>query len=785
MTSGAPDATSAQDTTQASDIVVVGTRTAGRTRLESVAPVDVISGSALRQQGTTELGQALSVQVPSLDFPRSAAVDGTDSIRPATLRGLSPDQTLVLVDGIRGHVSALLNTNGSVGRGSSAFDLNTIPTVALDGVEVLRDGASAQYGSDAIAGVINLRLRKADHGGGASVTYGQYHTNVEAARTSYDRNDGRTVDVSAWQGFGLGNGGFLTLSGDYLHRGYTSRGDLDRRVTPNRVVSRFGDPEVDQYSVFANFGAPVAAGWTLHGYAGYQDRDSTGAAFYRTPTNVNNVASIYPDGFLPLINVKSKDLTTALGLKGQISGWTVDFNVSYGRNSLRFATLDSISSTYGAASPTNFYDGRIVYDQLTGGVDASRRYEVGSGTINVAAGIQARREGFEIRPGQVESYSRGPLGATPGLGSGAQGFQGFSIANALDRHRSNVGGYVDLEGRFAGLTLGLAGRAEHYSDFGETVTGKFSARYDFDEHFALRGTVSNGFRAPSLQQSFYTLTQPQVANVGGVATIVDTGLYPSTSPVATALGGRALRPEKSFNLSGGGVLRFGRFDLSVDAYRIRIRDQIALSDNLGTGINATPQIAALLAPYGVSAARFFVNGVRSTTRGIDVVAHYRLPSTSIGMFDLTAAANFNEVDITDVPTSTGIVSVPALFGPQRVAAFERGTPRTKVSGQAEWSHDGFGATLRGTYYGNVIQPATSVADYVGTGRHLIVDAEVRGSVARSVDLAIGVNNLFDVYPDRVPDTNAANYNNGGTAFPYYSPFGFNGRYMYARAGVRW
>ncbi|WP_294391662.1 TonB-dependent receptor [uncultured Sphingomonas sp.] len=779
----ATDAAPTADTPE--EIVIVGSRGEGRTRLQSATPVDVISGNVLRQQGTTELAQALSVQVPSLDFPRSAAVDATDAIRPAALRGLSPDQTLVLINGIRGHSSALLNTNGSVGRGSAAFDLNTIPPVALGSVEVLRDGASAQYGSDAIAGVINLRLREADHGGGATVTYGQYITEVNAARTSYDRHDGGTVNASAWQGFKLGEDGFLTVSGEYLDRNRTSRGDLDRRVTPNRVTSRFGDPSVEQYSGFANFSLPLNDVWSLYGYGGYQHRDSTGSAFFRLPTNANNVAAIYPDGFVPRINVKSNDINSALGLKGEVADWNVDLNVAYGRNGLRFATLNSINSTFGAASPTDFYDGRVNYEQLTAGIDVSKRFDFAGGGLTVAWGVEGRREGFEIKPGQVESYARGPLGGNGALGSGAQGFQGFSTANALDRHRRNIGGYVDLEAKFDRLTLGLAGRAEDYSDFGSPATGKLSGRYDFTDNFALRGTVSNGFRAPSLQQSYYTLTQPQVTNVGGVATIVDTGLYPSTSPVATALGGRALKAEKSFNLSGGSVVRFGRFDLSVDAYRIRIRDQIGLSDNLGTGVNATPEIAQLLAPYNVSAARFFVNGLRSTTKGIDVVGHYRLPTDRVGLFDLTASANFNKVDITRVPTGTGIVTVPALFGPQRVAAYEHGTPRVKVVGQADWSLDRFGATLRATYYGNVTQPATTVADYADTGRHVIVDAEARVKLAERLNVALGVNNLFDVYPDRVLDTNAANYNNGGTAFPYYSPFGFNGRYLYARVGVNW
>uniref|UniRef100_UPI0035CC08C0 TonB-dependent receptor plug domain-containing protein n=1 Tax=uncultured Sphingomonas sp. TaxID=158754 RepID=UPI0035CC08C0 len=770
---------------EGADIIVTGTRTAGRSRLDSSSPVDVLSAATLQRQGTTELAAALAVVVPSIDFPRSAAVDATDSVRPITLRGLSPDETLVLIDGIRGHSSALLNTNGSVGRGSAAFDLDTIPTVALESVEVLRDGASAQYGSDAIAGVINLRLRKADHGGGASASFGEYITDVDTARTSYHRNDGRTVDVSAWQGFKLGEGGFLTVSGDYQNRGRTSRGDLDTRVTPNAIVSNFGDPKVEQYSGFVNFSTPINDIWSVYGHGGYQHRDSTSAAFYRLATNANNVASIYPAGFLPRINIRSDDFNSALGIKGELSGWNVDFNTSFGANALRFDTRNSINSTYGAASPTSFYDGRIRYSQVTAGLDVDKKFDLSNGSLNVAWGIDSRYESFKITPGQVESYARGPLGANTALGSGAQGFQGFTPANALDRHRGNISVYLDLEAKIADLTLGLAGRGEGYSDFGTTGTGKFSARYDFGPHVALRGTVSNGFRAPSLQQQFYTLTQPLTANINGVATPVDTGLYPSTSPVATALGGKALQPEKSFNLSGGGVLRFGRFDLSVDAYRIKIRDQIALSDNLGTGINNTPQIAALLAPFNVTAARFFVNGLRSTTRGLDIIGHYKTGRAAYGVFDLTASANLNEVRITSVPTAIGSVAVPALFGPQRVAAFEHGTPRVKVVGQAEWSLDDFGATLRGSYYGNVTQPASSLVDYVDTGRHLIVDAEVRAKVAHAATLAVGANNLFDVYPDRVPATNVLNYNNGGTAFPYYSPFGFNGRYVYGRVSLAW
>ncbi|KHL25501.1 TonB-dependent receptor [Croceibacterium mercuriale] len=771
----------------ANEIVVTGTRTPGRSRLETASPVDVLSSEALRAQGTSELGQALANVAPSIDFPRSAAVDGTDSVRPATLRGLSPDQTLVLVNGIRGHSSALLNTNGSVGRGSAAFDLNTIPTIALDRVEVLRDGASAQYGSDAIAGVINLRLREASEGGGGTVSYGQYVTSVEPARSEYERRDGKTVNVAVWQGMRLGSDGFLTLSADYLDRGFTSRGDLDRRVNPARVTSRFGDPEVEQVSLFGNFGAPFAGDWDVYGFAGYQFRDSTGAAFPRLANNVNNVASIYPDGFRPMINVRSDDVNSALGLRGPVGDWDLDLSVSWGRNQLRFRTLDSINSTYGAASPTDFRDGKLAYDQLVTGADASRLYELGGGdTLNVAAGLEYRRESFEITQGQVESYARGPLGGNTALGSGAQGFQGFSPANVVDVSRDNVSAYLDLEAQLGRLLIGVAARGESYSDFGETATGKVSARYDFTDSFALRGAASTGFRAPSLQQSFYTLTQPQVAAApGGGVTIVDTGTFPATSPVAVALGGQPLDPEKSFNLSAGAVFRSGGFNLSIDAYRIKVRDQLALSDNLGTGVNATPQITALLAPFNVSAARFFVNGIRSTTRGIDVVANYRLPTDAAGRFDFTLAGNLNEVELTEVPTGTGTITVPALFGQQRIVGLERGTPRVKVSGQTNWELDGFGALVRATYYGSVTQPAPTPANYAYTGKHVIVDLEARAPLFGQAELAVGANNLFDVYPDFVPETNAINYNNGGTAFPYYSPFGFNGRYLYARINLDW
>ncbi|MFC4257324.1 TonB-dependent receptor [Altererythrobacter xixiisoli] len=763
-------AAQAQDASDGEDqIIVTGTRAEGRSRLDSAAPVDVLGGDVLRRQGSTELAQALTTVAPSIDFPRSSAVDGTDAIRPATLRGLSPDQTLVLINGIRGHTSALLNVGGSVGRGSAAVDLNTIPTAALDRIEVLRDGASAQYGSDAIAGVINLRLREARSGGGVSATYGVYSTDIDTARGSRSKTGEPVLTVSGWQGVSLGNNGFFTLSGEYVDRSATSRGDFDPRVTPNRVTSRFGDPEVEQATIFANAGIGLGEAFELYGWAGYQDRDSKSAAFPRlaSAAATGGVGSVWPDGFLPLIHTKSRNLTSAVGVRGDLGDWNVDLNLSYGRNRIEFRTLDSANYSLGAATPTDFYDGAVAYDQWVAGLDVTRSFDAFE-SLNVAFGAEWRREGYTIEAGELASYT----------GSGAQGFGGFAPRNEVKADRRNISAYLDVEAELTSqLLLGVAGRVEDYSDFGSTVNGKVSLRYDLTDWFALRGTASTGFRAPSLQQQYFT----SVASVVSGPDVLLTGTYPSIDDVAVKLGGKPLQPEKSTNFSVGGVIRSGGFSLTVDGYQIKLRDQIGLSENFQ--VSADPAIAAILNPLGVQAARFFINGLRSTTRGIDVVANYKLRPQFGGTLDFTVAANVNEVDVTYVSTSTGTVNIgTGLLGRNRIYTLEQGTPGEKVSGAVDWNTDQVGVTLRGTYYGWVNQPGANAAADILSGRHLITDLEFRFKPIKAAELAIGASNLFDVYPDA---TIPANNSTGVVGFPFFSPFGFNGRFLYARVGVNW
>lgn len=749
------------------EIVVTGTRVPNRSRLDTLAPVDVVTAQSLQNRGTTEFAAALAQSVPSLTFPRPSANDGSDSIRPATLRGLSPDQTLVLVNGARRHASALVNTNGVVGRGSAAVDLNAIPTAALDRVEVLRDGASAQYGSDAIAGVVNLRLKEASSGGGASVTYGQYLTTVKTARGERDEEDGATTTASAWQGFALGDDGFLTLSAEYLNRESTNRSDYDPRAAANgAVTARFGDPDVEQWTVFANAGKGLGNGWEAYGWAGYQDRDSSGAAFPRLSDNVNNVTAIYPNGFLPKVAVNSQDASLAGGLRGVIAGWDADVSLVYGRNALDFRTEDSLNSTYGAASLTSFDSGSLIYDQLVLGADFSRQFEAGlaGGPLNLAWGLEQRWENYQIEAGQPESYNRGPLGSNTALSGGAQGFPGFQPSNEVDVDRDNFAAYADIELPITEkLTVAGAVRFEDYSDFGDTQTGKLSARYDFTPNFALRGSVSTGFRAPSLQQSYFTSTSSVIQD----GAVVETGTFPSTSAVGTALGGKPLKPETSTNYSLGAVVRLGGFDLTVDAYKIEIEDQIVLSELIR---NPT-----VLTPLGVQAARFFLNGVSTTTEGVDVVGRYRLPTDNAGDFDFTVAANFNDVSLDTDLSST-------LFGRQRILTIEEGTPDVKVSAGADWRLQKWGATLRATYYGDVLQPGSVAANDYRTGEKTVIDLEGRYQLTDRVGLAIGADNVFDEYPDATP---ASLNSNGVLGYPYNSPFGFNGRFVYARVNLTW
>jgi iron complex outermembrane recepter protein len=884
--------TVAQEQTAPGDVIIVtGTRRTDRTVADSSVPIDVISGDQLASTGLTETNKILNSLVPSFNFPQPSIADGTDVIRPASLRGLAPDQTLVLVNGKRRHVSSLINVNGTVGRGSAAVDLNLIPALAIERVEVLRDGASSQYGSDAIAGVINIKIKSADNGGKASVSYGKYVTTLDGtpnvtglqtdssgqpilnpadnryflANSSGERKarDGEYKTAAVNIGVPIG-AGFVNVTGEYRDRDATNRAGYDlrpnynrptalfdtREVSFNRLNFQFGDAKTEDYNVFVNAGLPVGENFDLYAFGSYGHRDGLSAANYRqasaaanrnfsvlTPTTAPTAANfvpLTPDGFLPFIDTKLSDYSAFVGLKGELGGWNTDLSIGLGNNQLDYQLLNSLNTSYGTASQRNFDAGGLKFRQISANLDVEREFDLGlSGATSLAFGLEYRDENFKIRPGDTQSYAAGPLNATfvttaancalqsgtfavatgicsfPGrVADGrAQGFPGYPLSAQTDRSRNSYAAYVELDSEiFTGFTATAAGRYEHFSDFGGAVNGKLALRYEPVEGLALRGSVSNGFRAPSLHQQYFTTISTNF--IAGVP--VDVNTLSVNNPAAIALGAKPLKAEKSLNFSGGITLNpTSGLNFTVDYYNIKIEDRIVLTENLGaagsgtmaqnTAVNNVLSSNSIL---GVGAARFFINGIDTRTQGIDAIATYRTNIGGAGNWTFTAAFNLNDTKITRrIPTSlTTAVPGLVLFGRVEGIRFTDGQPNDKLVLSADGKIGSFGITARTTRFGKVVAPGAAAPivnptslvllgpDDVTLSPKWISDLEVRYNFLERFELAVGANNVFDVYPDRVPQgarPTGGFYPANAGYLPYsgFSPFGFNGRFLYARASV--
>ena len=806
-----PAAFAQQDTTEEKaekieQIVVTGTRVAGRSVSDTAVPIDIVSTEMLQRAGTTELNQLLSTALPSFNFPRPGLTDGTDTVRPATLRGLGPDQSLVLVNSKRRHAASLVNVNGSVGRGSSAVDLNTIPTAAISSVEVLRDGASAQYGSDAIAGVLNVRLREANEGGNITTSYGWRETRYSTPTTpppagatwsapsniERSRTDGETLSISGWRGFDLGNNAFLTVSAEYKDAEKTERGGWDyrqqyalvngefdpREALINRFNAWYGEPELQQFTLFANAGKTLDNG-KVYGWLSYQDREARSAGFYRRAQQDNNVIEIYPDGFLPIIAPDVTDASAAVGYEFDIGEWTVDTSLVWGQNRMAFTIENTLNASIGPSSKTAFDAGGFRYGQSVFNLSGVRSFNVAAlaSPLNIATGVELRRERYSIFAGEPDSWRNGgvllPSGAP--AASGSQVFPGFRPSNETRDTRRAIGVFLDLEANLTDNMLGsVAVRAEDYSDFGSNLTGKAALRYDFTDNFALRGSIQNGFRAPSLQQQNFTATSTNF--ISGVPFDITT--FPVSDPVAQALGAKALDAEKSVNYSLGTVFRLGGVSVTIDTYRIDIDDRIVLSENL-VAVNVREYLASQ-GFIGIGGGRFFINGVDTETQGVDVVVNWSLPTEQLGLFDFTLVGNYNKTKVTAVPATAQLSQLdpaPVLFGRVNVLTFEKGTPKDKLGATVNWSYDALSATLKATRYGEVLAPGTTAAtDFILSPKTLI-DLEARYEFNDNWTLAFGADNIFDKYPDPFP----INLNTtGATSFSNYSPFGRSGRLFYGR-----
>lgn len=787
-------------------VIVTGTRMSNRTVLNTTAPLDVISSDSLQNLGVSEINQALSIALPSLNFPRPGLADGTDTIRPATLRGLSPDQTLVLVNSKRRHTSSLVNVNGTVGRGAAAVDMNTIPTGIIKNIEVLRDGASAQYGSDAISGVVNLQLRKDRDGGDITLSYGLRKTEYDfipgtvptgatwsAPGTSRSRSDGNTKTLSLWKGFGFNEKGYVVVAAEVKDQEHTERAGWDfrqqyplvngafdpREKDVNRFNAWYGEPEFQQSTVFVNAGDTLDNGVKIYGWSSYQKRDALSAGFFRRPLQDQNILSIYPDGFLPKIAPAVDDFSAAGGATWAIGDWDMDASLSYGKNKMMFTIKDTLNRSIGASSKKEFNAGGFSYDQLAFNISAVKlfNFDALSAPVSFATGAEIRKEGYSLFAGEPDSYRFGGQLLANGspTAPGAQVFPGFQPSNASDNSRNAIGIFADAE---TDLTkdwqASFALRAENYSDFGDSLTGKFATRYNFSKEFALRGSIQNGFRAPSPQQQFFTSTATNFIN--GVPFEITT--FVPTSAAAKALGAKPLDAEKSLNHSFGAVFRIDKLSLTIDAYRIKLSNRIVLSENLVS--TSVRNYLASQGFIGVGGGRFFINGVDTRTQGVDVVANWPMLTADMGKFDFTLAGNFTSTKVTKVPQTAQLAALnpaPVLFDRVNVLAFERGQPKDKINASVDWKLDSFGASLRATRYGEALDPGTTAALDQVLSPKTLMDLELRYSFNKKWKMAVGADNIFDVYPD---SRTAALNTSGATSFSNYSPFGRSGRFVYAR-----
>jgi iron complex outermembrane receptor protein len=754
-------------TSDAQTVVVTGTRSLNRRTLDSESPVDVISGKELQSTGSGELATVLARLLPSMNFPRPSGADASDAVRPAQLRGLSPDQTLVLVNGKRRHTSAVVNVNGTLGRGSAPVDLNAIPLAAIDHIEVLRDGAAAQYGSDAIAGVVNIILKKGADGGELQATYGRY-----------DAGDGEQTTVRGSTGFRLGDTGWVRVAVEGADRSPTNRAGPDPRPAAgplrNQVNQRLGDPETHPRTVFVNSQYSLTDNIDWYAFANYGERKTSAAATWRLAGNT----PIFPQGFLPLEDSKSSDAALATGLRGDLAGWRWDASVNFGRNRFQLNVDNTVNYSLGGASPTQFYSGKLVSTQEVANLDVARDIPVAwlAGPLTVALGGEARHESYEIGAGEPNSY----------FGTGSQGFSGFRPKNAGKNSRNNLSVYANIE---ADITKNLSGsfavRHEHYSDFGDTSSAKASARYAFTPAFALRGTASNGFRAPSLAQQFYTITTTNFMIVDGQNVGVETGTFPVGSAAALALGSQPLKPEKARNLSVGAQWQpIRNWTTTVDLYRIDIDDRIVFSANVQ--LNNT--LKSTLAAQGiyVGAARYFTNAVDTRTKGVDVVNTYRLNLKQGAHADFTVAYNHNDNEVRHV------AATPALLGAQGLVLVDRqtvnrltvGSPKDKLSLATDYTRGIWNGHAAVTRYGKFTVPQNDPALDQTYDPQWVLDLSASVKLAGNWRLTAGADNVTNRYPAQV--TSAANLNlNGINRYSGFAPNGFNGRFYYVKAAYAW
>lgn len=749
-------------------VVVTGTRELNRTVATSLSPIDVLTPAALAATGAPDLATALRALLPSFNFPQPSITDATDASQPAQLRGLSPDETLVLIDGKRLHTTAIVNVNDTIGRGSSPVDLSAIPLDAVDHIEVLRDGAAAQYGSEAIAGVINVILKHGPEGGSADFSIGQY-----------SKSDGRTARGGADGGIALGSAGWMRVSADAVDQQPTNRSGPDVRYpgdpTYGQHTFHYGLPALRSQQGALNLQYDFTPQLQLYAFSVLNHKDVWAGGYFRSLSQYESgtpaAAVIYPKGFLPIEESTLQDDNEVLGLRGRLLGWHYDLSGNAGGNAWRLDTANTFNYSLGSASPTDFHVGTLESREVLGNADFKRAFSPGwlANGLLVAWGLEYRREQFSIEEGDPASHA----------GAGAQVYPGYTPEDAGRHSRKSQAAYLDLESDLTRrLSAELAVRHEHYSDFGGTTSAEVAGRYALNRTVAIRATASDGFRAPSLQQEYYSSTAINIIN-GAIHSI---RTFPVSDPAAIALGAQPLKAEKSHSYTAGLVLTpHGGLYATLDLYQITIAHRIILSGDL-----LGPAVQSYLASAGipfVDGGRFFTNAVDTRTRGADLVATYpwKLPASWL---NLTVGVNYNRTAIVAIAPNPPQLGLQGLVLPiidrAEQGRITVGSPRSKAFIGADWKVGRWTLHSRLTRYGEwTDQDAVNARNDQTYGARFLLDAGLQYRVD-GLSLAMGGDNVTNIYPHP-----ARASLEGILPYPETSPFGFEGAYYYGRVGYQW
>lgn len=791
------------------EVQLVGSRSPKRTPVDTPVAIDVIDVQAVTTQtGRIEVNELLQYAAPSFNANKQSGSDGADHIDPASLRGLGPDQTLVLVNGKRRHQSSLINIFGTRGRGNTGTDLNAIPASAIKRIEILRDGASAQYGSDAIAGVINLVLKDNTDEFTGNINYGFYNTDAEGdfpegtpntdgnrLDTERDGNqigedkdfDGGSLKLTGNYGFNVGEKGYANFTTEYLTKNKTLRPGFDFR-------RGFGEASIEGFNFFGNIALPLSDNSEFYAFGGRNYRDTDAFAFTRNNPTSRNVVSIYPDGFTPRITSIITDNAVTAGFRTTtLNDWKFDLSNTYGKNDFHYYIKGTLNASLEDLSPTDFDAGGHSLSQNTLNMDVSRYFDEIMSGLNLAFGAEYRTENFVIFAGEEASYAtydvNGNVITDPSIQEqptdpltgdlrpgGSQGFPGYSPDNEVDRNRSNISLYADGEIEFTdAFLLAAAARFENYSDFGSTLNGKLAARLKAGSNVNFRGSVSTGFRAPSLAQIYYNLKFTNF--VGGEA--LETQLSPNNSPVTASFGIGQLQEETAFNASLGFTADIGSFTATLDGYYISIQDRIVLTGNFDA-----PQIE------NVEAAQFFANGADTETMGLDIVLTHKM-SLGKGTLATSFIGNINDMEITDV--KNGNLDEETFFGVRDQAFLLASAPESKLTLNVKYDLGWFDAAVGLTRFSELTlldwQMFEPTEDYGSFANQIaaasdtydpkiVTDLNLGFKLNKNLKLNVGSNNLFNVYPDQQDD-----WTEGGGYWDTVQ-MGISGAYYYAKLNVK-